>query len=534
MGRSRIYGSDAERQRAYRARQRRETAPKRPPRDASAAAVIRWARQTLIVPAGHPLEGQPFQIARWQAAIIRDLLRPDVHEVLFTSGRKNAKSALIAIIVLAFLAGPLRRPGFRAGALSVTRPKASELLKQIEAIATASKLEGLTFRRSPWPGSVQSETGTVEIEGATHAGGAAAGYHLSICDELGLFREKAREAVAGMRGALGATGGKFVALSIFGSGPFVPEIVQRDGEKGLSIHLWQGDPELALDDPRNWKLANPGLGTIKDRARMRREARRVLRVPSDQGFFRSHELNLPGEDRAELVVSLDSWRQCEKVREELPPRRGPCYLGADLGQTLSLTSIAAFWPDTTRLEVWTACGDDPKADARGRSDGVGGLYRTAVDRGDLWLFSGRLVPVRPILEKVRRDLAGEPVQAIGTDRFRYQELQRHMRDLAIPWRVVYRGSGVNAAHDTARDIRALQVRVESGALAIAPNLMMVHGLGVSTLIRDADGVPLRIVPARARARIDCVIAAATAVGLASVRPQQAPRRPYVAVAASEY
>ena len=179
-GRPRIHGSNADRQRAYRDRQRserqRKAAPKRPPRDSTAAAVIRWARSTLIVPAGHPLEGQPFRIARFQAAIIRDVLDSRVHEVLACLARKNAKSATIAIIVLAFLAGPLRRPGWRCGVLSVTRPKAAELLKQIEQIALASKLAGLTFRRSPWPGSIESESGTVEVEAATHAAGHASGF----------------------------------------------------------------------------------------------------------------------------------------------------------------------------------------------------------------------------------------------------------------------------------------------------------------------------------------------------------------------
>ena len=533
MGRPRIHDSNATRQRAYRERRRAATAPpepKRPPRDSTAAAVIRWARKTLIVPAGHPLEGRPFRIARYQQAIIRDVLDPSVHEVCACMARKNAKSATVAIILLAYLCGPLRRPGFEAGVLSVTRPKAKKLLLQVEAIATASKLAGLTFRRSPWPGSVESESGSVEIEAATHAGGSASSYHLSICDELGLFKEAAREAVTGMRGALGATGGKFLSISIHGSGPFMPEILDRDGEPGLRIHKWQGDPELALDDPVNWRLANPGLGCgIKKLSKMRTEARRVLRVPSDQPAFRSEQLNLPGAAAGELVVSADSWRQCQRVAEELPERRGPCYLGADLGSTLSLTSVAAFWPDTGRLEVFTAAGDQPRADARGRNDGVGSLYSRAVDRGDLWLFSGRMVPIRPILERVRRALAGEPVTVIGTDRFRYQELQQHLSALAIPWRVVYRGSGINAALDTSRDIRAFQTRVESGELWTAPNVMLIHGIGAATLLRDADGIPLRIVPYRAKARIDCVIAMTTAVGLASVRPvRQRPPRVWVA------
>ena len=286
MPQPRRYANAAERARAWRARRKADRAgapPERPPLGTDAAAVVEWAATSLRVPPGHPAAGRPFHLEPWQTAIVDDALTH--RETLLCCARKNAKSALVAVLVLAHLAGPLRRPGWRCGVLSVNRGKAGELLRQLEAITLASKLGGLTVRRTPWPGRmIGDDTGaTVEIEGAGHASGHAAGYDLAVVDELGLLQERHRPMVAGMRSSVSARDGRFLALTIHGSGPFVPEVLNRRGAPGLAVHHFEGDPDLALDDPENWRLGNPGLGTIKSVAYMRGEAARVLDTPSDQG-----------------------------------------------------------------------------------------------------------------------------------------------------------------------------------------------------------------------------------------------------------
>ena len=83
-----------------------------------AAAVIHWAADSLVVPPGHPRAGQPFHLPDYLAAVVRDIYAPGVREVLLLIARKNAKSAAIACVLLAHLAGPLRAFGWRP----VSRP----------------------------------------------------------------------------------------------------------------------------------------------------------------------------------------------------------------------------------------------------------------------------------------------------------------------------------------------------------------------------------------------------------------------------
>ena len=143
MGRRRIHSDSAARSRAWRARQRLDRLglpPERPPLGDDARAVVTWAAERLRVPPGHPHAGRPFVLADWQIAVLDDCLR--CREVLLCIARKNAKSALISVISLAHLCGPLRRPGWRCGVLSANRGKAGELLRQCEEIAQRVRAQG--------------------------------------------------------------------------------------------------------------------------------------------------------------------------------------------------------------------------------------------------------------------------------------------------------------------------------------------------------------------------------------------------------
>ena len=83
-------------------------------------------------------------------------------------------------MLLAHLAGPLKKPEFRAGVASISKEKAAELKKQMQAIAEASGLHGLRFLRSPAPGRVESDYGAVDILSSDSTSGAAAGFDLGL------------------------------------------------------------------------------------------------------------------------------------------------------------------------------------------------------------------------------------------------------------------------------------------------------------------------------------------------------------------
>ena len=115
--------------RDYRRRKReareaasREAAPvTRAPLADPVGALAAWARETLIVPPGHPLAGEPMALPPFA----EDFLRASwgAHESALSMSRKNGKSAICAVLCLGFLVGPLRTPGWRGAVASVSKEK---------------------------------------------------------------------------------------------------------------------------------------------------------------------------------------------------------------------------------------------------------------------------------------------------------------------------------------------------------------------------------------------------------------------------
>ena len=83
-----------------------------------------------------------------------------------------------------------------------------------------------------------------------------------------------------MRSAVSARDGRFIALSVTGPGPFVREMLERRGARGLAVHHYAAPAGCELDDVKGWHAANPGLRTgIKSTKYMRAESARVKVSP---------------------------------------------------------------------------------------------------------------------------------------------------------------------------------------------------------------------------------------------------------------
>ena len=259
--------------------------------DDPARAVAEWAQRRLVVPPGHANAGKPLVLPQYFVDFLTDALVPGVREAGCFVARKNAKSACVAVLLLAFLAldGPLRRRGFRGAIASISREKASELWQQLKDIAVAAGLAGLNFGKVPR--HVRSAWGRVDILSADKHAGHASGFDLAIADELGLFPEKGRDLVAGLLSSTSARDGRLLAISILGNSPLAREMVDRQDDPSTVVHLHQAPPGCRVDDERAWAQANPTLGTIKSLSYMEAMSRRASLHPSEQTSFRAFDLN---------------------------------------------------------------------------------------------------------------------------------------------------------------------------------------------------------------------------------------------------
>ena len=486
-----------------------------------AGAIAEWSKSHLVIPPSHPLQGHPLALPEFGVDFLRDVFTH--RESCLLVARKNAKSSIIAILLLAYLAenGPLRCPGFRAGVCSISREKANELKKLMESICLASALKGIRFWRSPAPGRVSSPYGEVDILSADGTAGAASGFNLSVVDEIGLLSPRSRELVAGMRSATGSRDGRFISLSIWGSSPFVPEIVARRDDPGVAVHLYQSDPKAKLDDEAEWHKSNPGLASgIKSLDYMRDAAIQALHTPADQSKFRAHELNIPAKPDIETIFSLDDWQNC-KVKT-LPQKIGPCVCGFDLGGSRSMTALCAIWPTSGRIEAWGAFGGNPDLVDRGQSDGVGGLYLRMEKRGELWTYPGRVVDVSQFLKDCAGRFASKVARS-AADRYRAAETRDALDDASLRWPLEFRGTGASRVADGSFDVRAFQNLVLTKAIKHEGSLLLESAITEASVRKDPGGNPA-LSKSRNNGRIDALSAAVLAAGLYKRLGASRPRR----------
>ena len=497
-----------ERQRRYRERQRAAKSkapvvvlPGPAPAD-PVGELASWAAATLVVPPGHPLAGQAMALPDFA----EDFLRAGwgAHESALCIARKNAKSAICAILALGHLVGPLRVPGWRGAIASVSKEKASELRNQVAAIAEASGLSEIVVRRSPYPGRILSATGSLETLAADRTAGHSSSFDLVIVDETGLLPERSRELLAGLRSSVSAKNGRVIHISVRGDSPLFAEVLSNPA----TVKRVYAAPEGCLiDDQAAWRAANPGLGSIKSRAYMRAEVERIRGAPADEPSFRAFDLNQNLDPTREMILSPDDLRAC--FTDDPPPREGRCFLGFDFGEATSSTAACAIWPASGRLETWMAFGDVPALAERARRDSA--PYAAMEARGELKLYPGRVVRPEAFLADLQADLAGCRVAAAAADSYKDSEVKDFLDRAAVRWPIEFRRVG--AGKDGGRDVRAFQRLVHQRKFAMGENLSLVTAISKSTLRRDGNGNPA-IDRAKANGRIDVLSAAVIAAGLA--------------------
>ncbi len=506
-----------ERQRRRRARlkaeaERADVLALRPAPDDPVGALATWAATSLKVPPGHPAAGEPMALPDFAVDFLEAVWT--AHESALTMGRKNAKSAICAVLALGYLVGPLRMPGWRGAIASVSKEKAAELRNQVEAIVEASRLDReVRIRRAPYPGKIESTTGTLEVLSSDRTAGHSSSFDLVIVDETGLMPERARELLAGLRSSVSAKGGRIVHISVRGDSPLFAEVLANPETVS---RIYAAPDGCAIDDPKAWAAANPGLGTIKQRGYMAHEVMRVRGSPSDEPSFRAFDLNQPLSPSREMILTPDDLRGC--FTDDPPARSGPCFLGFDFGEAVSSTAAVALWPATGRLETWMAFGDVPALAERGKRDSA--PYVAMEGRGELRTYPGRIVRPDAFLADLQNDLAGCRVAAAAADSYKDSEVMDFLDRAAVRWPIDFRRVG--AGKDGGRDVRAFQRLVMQRKLAMAENLSLATAIAKSTLRRDANGNP-GLDRSTGRGRIDVLSAAVIAAGLAEPafdRPQR--------------
>ena len=286
--------------------------------------------------------------------------------------------------------------------------------------------------------------------------------------------------------AMGKVGSRLKVVMIGTLGPMATQsghwwydLIHAGTTGSTYVSFYQGD----LDTWDKWatiRKANPLIGLDAHTRKVVLEERDNARKDSRlRARFLTYRLNIPSQDSAAMLLSVDDWRKIR--RREVPEREGRPVVALDVGENRSWCAAVAMFSNG-RTEARALAPGLPSLSEQERRDHVPkGSYTRLHEAGILELAEGLHVPPPAQLWAMVRDTWGKP-REIVCDRFKLKHLEDVIKNVKIDARVSQWSSAsydVHSLRKLARD-GPLSVDVESRPLVEA-------SLGVAMVENDRSG-----------------------------------------------
>lgn len=395
--------------------------------------VCAFVEKHLIVPEGKDV-GRPVRLRPWQRQIIEGIYEPNVRRVIISLGRKNGKTALVAMLVLAHLIGPEARRNAQIFSGAQSRDQAAIVFGLAAKMARMSpvlnKPENVIVRDS----TKELFSPLTGVRYKALSADATTAYGLSpvlaIHDELGQVSGPRSELYDALETAMGA---QVEPLSIIIStqAPTDAGLLSRIIDNAKSrrnartrLFLYTSDPEDDPWDEATWHKANPALGDFCSLDEMRDLAEEAKALPAQEAAFRNLNLNqrvsAEGHFIGPAVWALNGGEPDFSAFD-----RFPVYVGVDLSATQDLTAIVAIAIDENgirHVRPWFFLPGEGLAE-RSRRDRV--EYDVWAERGFLTPIPGSKTIDEDFIAKLLAPVLSRlDIRAIAYDRWQFESLRK--------------------------------------------------------------------------------------------------------------
>jgi phage terminase large subunit-like protein len=226
-----------------------------------------------------------------------------------------------------------------------------------------------------------------------------------------------------------------------------------------------------------------------------------------ESSFRAYVLNQPVQADDRFIAPGD-WDACSGDAEA----RGPCYGGLDLSSgAADLTAFSLHWPETGLLRVW-AFLPALKLDEKAREDRA--PYRDWQARGLVIEMPGRAIDRPWLLTWIAQQVDGLELAGIACDRWGLSDVQAVLDREGLHLPLKPHGAGYR---DMAPAITAFEALVLDGKLRHGGNPLLRWAVANAAVDMDPAG-NRKLSKESARGRIDPLVAAVSAVGIAAREP----------------
>lgn len=384
-------------------------------------------------------EGTAWLVLDWHRQVVGGIVDPGVREIVVSMGRGGGKTSFSAVLLSAFVAGPLQSKNAEIVLLGTTLDVARLAFRT--ALSIVRDLPN--FERSRY--SIQDNVQRCEIVNrelsirvkcmAAHANrlhGLMPNFVLA--DEPAQWStNQTRHMRAALETSLGKReNAKLLTIGTRGIDPrhWWNQLVDHDRDGVVRIVHYAPD-ELAWDSWAAVKRAIPGIDDLPTLKRqVEAELVAAREDPNLLPQFRALRLNQGVlEITDEVICTREQW--ASKERDDTLAM-GPMVWGFDLSSAMDLTAIVAYWPATGRLEAIAGVCAEPGLDERASRRGADVAWlRDCIREGSLIAdCGGEVIDVGAMLD-VARNRWGDPDLIVG-DRYRARELREALRSSKIP------------------------------------------------------------------------------------------------------
>lgn len=493
-------------------------AQQQPMADERALRIIAFIETYLMVPEG-ALVGQPVVLRDWQKAIIFGIYGTPTRRAIISVGRKNAKTTLAAMLLLAHLVGPEARRNGQIYSAAQSRDQAAIIFNlAAKMVRMHADLTALVAVRDSAKELVCTATGTrykaLSADASTAHGLSPL---LVIHDELGQVRGPRSDLFDALETAMGA---QLAPLSITISTQAATDAdllstliddARTGADPKTKLFVYEAPADAALDDEAAWAAANPALGDFLNLEEMRNLAGRAKRMPGFEASFRNLHLN----QRVAVnnaFISREVWQLGAGEPDPSAFEDLPCWAGLDLSGRLDLTALVLIAGDPAGILHVEAHFWAPLEGLADRAKRDRAPYDVWARQGLLTTTPGRTVDYGFVAKRIGELMQRCPqLQGIAFDRWRIDDLKRELAEEGIEAPLVPHGQGYR---DMGPAIDALEAPALEGMLRHGGHPILTWCAANAVVTADPAG-NRKLDKSKTSGRIDGLVSLAMALGLRS-------------------
>lgn len=392
--------------------------------------VIFFVENMCRVPEGAQV-GRPIHLAQFQKDFILAIYdAPEqVRRAYLAIARKNGKSALIACLLLAHLAGPEKKLNAQIVSGARSREQASVIFNLAAKMVQLNPKLGKVVRIVPSGKRLIGLVANTEYRALAAEGTTAHGLSpvLAILDEVGQVRGPQDAFIDAITTAQGAHDAPLL-IAISTQAPTDADLfsiwlddAERSNDASIVSHVYRAPEGCELDDREAWAAANPALGLFRSLRDVEEQALQAARMPSQENTFRVLTLN----QRVNMVAAFVSPSVWKAGNGQPDPLEGLVYGGLDLSATTDLTSLVLTCRKDGLLHVhpffWMPHDSVVEASRRDRES-----YDVWVDQGLIRTTPGKVIDYEFVARDIGRICERLDVAKIGFDPWRMDRMKEAM------------------------------------------------------------------------------------------------------------